>query len=160
MISTLRGFQMKKKMLKTSLILVTLLVLATSIKANSPSSIDLSYDYDTKILDVKVFHSVSDANTHYIETLEIYVNDVLNISQGFTNQNTTSYLEVSFSISVDYGDTIKVTAHCNIAGSITDQIVVQTPTSPTATETSDAISMIFLGVSMLALVLVVGIKKR
>ncbi|MHA1217585.1 MAG: hypothetical protein ACTSO5_02755 [Candidatus Heimdallarchaeaceae archaeon] len=151
---------MKKKILKTALILVTLLILATSIKANSPSSIDLSYDYDIKILDVKVFHSVADANTHYIETMEIYVNDVLNISQGFTNQNTTSYLEVSFSISVDYGDTIKVTAICNIAGSITDQTVVQTPTSPPNTETSDASSIILLGVSMLALVLVVGIKKR
>ncbi|MHA1515289.1 MAG: LPXTG cell wall anchor domain-containing protein, partial [Candidatus Heimdallarchaeaceae archaeon] len=63
-------------------------------------------------------------------------------------------------ISVDYGDTIKVTAICNIAGSITDQTVVQTPTSPPNTETSDASSIILLGVSMLALVLVVGIKKR
>ncbi len=151
---------MKKKILKTSLILFILLILATSIKANSPSSIDLSYDYDTKILDVKVFHNVADANTHFIETLDIYVNDVLNISQGFTNQNTTSYLEVSFSISVYYGDTIKVTAICNIAGSATSQITVQAPTSPTPTETSDAISIVLLGFSMIALVLVAGIKKR
>ena len=139
---------------------MTFLLFATKIEANSPSSIDLLYDYDTKILDVKVFHSVADANTHYIETLNIYVNDVLNISQGFTNQNTTSYLEVSFSISVDYGDTIKVTAICNIAGSATSQITVQAPTSPTPTETSDAMSIVLLSVSMIALVLVVGIKKR
>ena len=89
---------MKKKILKTSLILLTLLILASSIKANSPSSIDLSYDYDTKILDVKVFHSVADANTHYIETLDIYVNDILNISPEFKDIALRSFFIAAFAV--------------------------------------------------------------
>jgi len=95
--------------------------------ANSPDGIIFDYDFDFDILYLRINHVVSDPNTHYIELVQIYVNNILNITREYTSQNTTAYLEDNYALSAVHGDVIKVTATCNIVGSLTDQITLDDP---------------------------------
>ena len=129
--NTRKWIKMKKnKIVNLALILTFLSIfIATNVQSHSPSSIVLSYDFGTQTLDVTVSHTVSDAS-HYIEEIQVWKNDVSQTIETYTSQTTNSQHEDSFSISASNGDVLKVTATCNIAGSLTNQITVADPAIP------------------------------
>ena len=57
-----------------------------NVKAHSPSSMILSYSMNTGVLSVMFSHSVSDPNSHYIETVEVQVNGVTVLTETYSNQ--------------------------------------------------------------------------
>jgi hypothetical protein len=122
----------------TILAILVLTVLATQAAAHSPSSVVLDYDVGTQILTVTVSHSVSDTATHYVEEIQIQKNGVAYTSRPYTTQDTTSGMEDTFTVDAVAGDVLRVTAICNILGSLVQELTVpgDTTTETTPTDTT------------------------
>jgi hypothetical protein len=109
----------------TSLFFLMVFLLSTTSLANSPSSMTLEYDNDTEVLTVSITHTVSNPATHFIESVTIEVNSVIIDTFLYTSQPTSSlFTYVYNNISANFGDTIEVSAICNLVGSITRSIQV------------------------------------
>ncbi len=93
-------------------------------KAHSPSNMDLDYNINSDDFYVRIYHQVPDLSLHYIESIEIWVNDVLDTFKTYTTQKTNEYHDDLFNFQADVGDIIKVRATCSISGDYTDQITV------------------------------------
>ena len=127
-----------------SFILITIFT-SIDTQAHPASLMELEYDFGTKILDVTVFHTVSDVNTHYIKEIKIYVNDVLNQTETYTSQTTLSKHEDSFTVNAVHNDVIKVQATCSISGILTEEILVSDPVIPEFSITFSLISLLIIG---------------
>jgi len=145
---------MKKKLLTISVFVISIFLFLNNGIAHSPSSVDIVYNFTQGSLTVTVNHVVPDTSTHYIELIEIFVNDVLNQSQPYTEQTTTSYHQNSFTVLTNHGDVIKIIATCSISGSATKEF---TALDPNSTDTTSATSILF---AFLALVTGFIILKR
>lgn len=111
-------------------ILYTLLCLIAfaSVKtlAHTPNKVDLNFNLETKILNIKVRHSIDDVKKHYINKIEVYLNDELMVVQNFKTQKDNKIQEgVYFLNDATIGNKIKVKEICNIFGSKTGEIVVE-----------------------------------
>jgi desulfoferrodoxin (superoxide reductase-like protein) len=122
--------KLRKSLLIILLAVSTLVLITSTIQAHSPSTMNLQYDFASKTLDVTVTHDVADPNTHYIEEIKIWVNDILNQTRPYTSQDSNSQHQDTFTVPAVDGDVIKVQAICNIAGSVTDEITVLDPSIP------------------------------
>ena len=93
-----------------SLIIGTIILSPVNVEANDPDAIALDYDYSTQLLTVTVTHSVGDPNSHYIATIEIRVNGVLDQTGSYTDQDSTSGTTETFTVSAVDGDVINAKA--------------------------------------------------
>jgi hypothetical protein len=107
----------------TTLILISTLF-ATNIKAHSPSSMNISYDLEAKTIDAVITHTVSNPGSHYVNKLEIKINDELYETFEYTSQPGSSFTYSLDSINASTGDIIEVKALCNQGGQITKQLTV------------------------------------
>lgn len=94
------------------------------VAAHTPSNMSLEYDWDTQILSVDIAHVVSDPNTHHIQTIIIYQNDVMVHTESYTSQSSTSGASDTFNIPAVDGDVLRVWANCSISGFIERTITV------------------------------------
>lgn len=96
------------------------------ILANPPTKVELNLDFETKILYVKVHHSVDNAKKHYINKIEVYLDDELMIIQNFKKQKDNKSQKATYLLfDAVVGSKIKVRAICSISGSKTGEIVVE-----------------------------------
>ena len=146
---------MKKNVLILGLLFTFFFVVSALTSAHSPSTVVLDFNFATQTLSVTVNHGVSDINTHYIETLEIFVNDVLNHTENYSSQTSTSSLVDSFAILALDGDIIKVIATCNIAGSLTGQVTVQEQVVPEFNK-----SLIVIPISAVLIIGLVLVRRK
>lgn len=112
--------------------LIAILIFGTSFcsinaVAHPPQDMILEYDIDTNNLEVEITHNTPSPTLHHINNIEIYKNDVLEISEEYDSQPTTDVFIKNFDIVADIGDELKVVAICNIQGSIERTIVVEDP---------------------------------
>jgi hypothetical protein len=117
---------MKKRVLLLLILSLTIYFAGISI-AHSPGSIEIEYDFDTNLLTVTVYHDVTEPDTHYINQIDVWVNDILNTTEYYTRQFETTYQLDTFNITANHGDTIKIKAHCNVSGSLIDEFILQDP---------------------------------
>ena len=133
-----------------------------TVTAHSPSNMSLSYDSTTKMLQVDITHFVSNPNTHYVNTVEVKINDVIEIDQDYTNQSGSSFTYTYVNIEAVQSDIIEVTARCNQGGSITEQLTVSSD-EVTEESTDDSASpgfeLLILFSSLFILILLLK-KKR
>ncbi len=151
---------MKSKMKYFLLVLVfslSAIIITSSVSAHPPTSLDLQYDFGTQTLEVTVSHTVSDNTTHYILDIVISVNNVLNQTEAYSVQDTTSQHQDTFTVPTVHGDIIKVEAICNVAGSLTDTITVQ---DPNITETSFILSFALFALFSVSFGYLIMRKKR
>ena len=97
---------------------------------HAPSSVSASYDFDKQELTVTISHSVTNANTHYIQDVKIYRNSVLNRTVTYTSQPTTNTFSYKYNISAKDGEYLNATATCNLGGSGTGSVKVKEPKLP------------------------------
>jgi desulfoferrodoxin (superoxide reductase-like protein) len=102
--------------------------------AHTPASMTLGYNWDTQVLSVTISHSVSDPNSHYIQNITIYKNDVKVDSKMYTSQGSTSAASDTFNIAAVDGDVLRVWANCSISGFIEDTTTVIEPGTTTTTD--------------------------
>ena len=85
--------------------------------AHPPSDISAEYDTLEQTIKITVDHSVNYTNKHYINKLEILANRDKKIEQFSTKQISEQSQNYIFKlIDVKMGDTLNITASCNISG--------------------------------------------
>ena len=98
-----------------------LLVIFQTAAAHPPSKIILDFNAETHILKVAISHSVKDTAKHFINTLSVNGNEI--VDQNFLTQFDAADQEAQFLIhDAKPGDEIEVTASCNIFGKKTEKI--------------------------------------
>jgi len=93
---------------------------AQNVKAHRPILVDAWYYLEDEYLSVTFTHGVSDTEYHYVEKVEIKVNDVLVLTEYYTSQPATNMFNYEYDIEANDGDRIEVTATCSLGGSKTN----------------------------------------
>ena len=112
-----------KRLFFLSLLFMIFGLTVGSVSAHSPSTMDLIYSSEEMSLQVDITHQVSDPTSHYVNNVVVTVNDDTIVDQTYSSQNGSSF-SYTYDIQATEGDTISVTAICNIGGSITEQVTV------------------------------------
>jgi desulfoferrodoxin (superoxide reductase-like protein) len=85
--------------------------------AHPPSTVTLTYDAETAVLNVEIAHSVKKVTQHFVDRVVVELNHVEIIEQKFNIQGNEKTQEATYIIpGVHAGDTLTVTAYCNISG--------------------------------------------
>jgi hypothetical protein len=119
---------------KISLLIFALsFVCSSSVFAHPATAVMPSYDAASKILTVKIIHTSSRPNFHYIYKIEIEVNGQIVVSDD-TLKAQTSADGLTYTApltGIKDSDTVKVTAICNRSGEKTGTLTISgTPSLP------------------------------
>jgi len=107
--------------MKLSVLILTLLltmtlilILSSDAEADPPDSIQVSYNYEEEILSVTIDHE--GGGGHYIDKVEITINQESPIVHTYTSQPGTNPFTYEYSITAEDGDNLKAQAYCNEGG--------------------------------------------
>jgi hypothetical protein len=96
------------------------------IMAHSPSALQLSYDISENVLDVTITHTVSNAQTHYIQRIEIEKEGSLQkLLKTYDSQPSTSTFTYSYTIAAEDGDVLTATVYCSQGDMLTKSITIE-----------------------------------
>lgn len=85
--------------------------------AHPPSGIDLEFDASQRMLTVRITHPTRDAAKHFIDRVILERNDAPAAEQVITFQADDEVVRLCYIIpDAEPGDTLAVTAHCNVFG--------------------------------------------
>ena len=115
------------KYLFVVLMLVISPLLGFNVIAHPPVDMSLEYNINTDSLIVTITHETPAPDLHYINKVDIKKNDVLFLSQEYDSQPTNDVFSYTYYPEASFGDEIKVTAYCNIQGSITRTLNIEDP---------------------------------
>jgi len=127
--------KMKKRILTGSIIALFLLasygglMVVTDVTAHPPADMQLGYDFENQILNVTITHVTPAPQTHYVYKIDIETKNGL-LEKNYESQPTTSVFTYSYPIDAEEGDTITITAYCNIQGSVTRIVTITGENSP------------------------------
>ena len=107
-----------------TVIFIISILCAANVMAHSPSGMKISYDMDEKTIDAEITHSVSNPSNHYVNKIEVRINNELYETIEYTSQSGSSFTHSLDSIEASAGDEIEVKAICNQGGQITRQLTV------------------------------------
>ena len=115
------------KNFKTMLIItISFIILSPQLFAHPPGKIELTFNNETKILQVEIQHEVRDSEKHYVNKIEVFLNDELRIIQNFKKQVSKVAQKATFLMSeAEVENKIKVVAYCNIHGKRNKEIIVK-----------------------------------
>jgi len=105
--------------MKTSFLwcMVIVLLLAGAAAAHPPKEVKIDFDPDSKMLMVTAIHDTKDVTKHYVGMVQVDLNGEKMIEQKFKSQVGPGEQMAHFWINdAKVGDTLTVTAFCNIAG--------------------------------------------
>jgi Eukaryotic cytochrome b561 len=102
--------------------ILVLLLLVIPASAHPPSDIVLSYQPGD--LTATITHNVANTSTHYVYRVTILIDGAPANTVLYTSQPSVDQFTYHYPVNAAPGDTITVTADCNIAGSITRTLVV------------------------------------
>ncbi len=106
--------------------LIVFLAIPLFLFAHSPSEISLQYEKEKETLEVKVNHSVRNADRHYIENIIITINDNEYEVLEYDSQTSENSHDVKTKIpDLSPGDIIKVKAECSRIGSDTKELTIE-----------------------------------
>jgi len=112
-----------------------ILVWAGAGLAHPPKDVQLDYNPDNHMLMVMATHDTKDVAKHFVGTIQIDLNGEKVIEQKFKTQPTADMQMGHYLINdAKIGDTLTITAVCNIAGkkSVTLKIEKPKPAAPPA----------------------------
>ena len=112
---------------KPSFMLAMALLLALipcAAMAHSPADMALSYDPPVGELSVTITHGVENPAIHFVYLVEIEKDGRIIERKEYQDQPTSGTFTYRYPVSALPGETITVTASCNLAGSITRQLVI------------------------------------
>lgn len=97
--------------------------------AHAPSDIQMSYNDAAKELTVVITHPVPDPQSHYIRNVKVKVNDVVSVDRDYKSQPAQDSMTYTYSLPLNPGDTIRVTAACNQGPSLTKTMDIASPSA-------------------------------
>ena len=94
-------------------------VLSAAAYAHPPSEIKITFDSQTKILNVVIVHDVSNPSTHFIKKVDVALNGKEIIEQSISRQDNFSTQTVNYLIpDAKDGDVFSVEGYCSISGKL------------------------------------------
>ena len=113
-------------------VMACLLMLAfSSAYAHAPGKVDLEFDLNEQLLKVRVQHQVKDAAKHYVDQVIVELNGKKIVEQTLGSQESLAGEKLIYRITdAGVGDTIAVTAVCNISGKKKASIEIAPPPPP------------------------------
>lgn len=114
-------------------VLAALAIIVSPAVAHAPSDIQLSYNAAAKELTVVITHPVPDPQSHYIKNVKVKVNDVVSIDMDYKSQPAQDRIIYTYSVPLNPGDTIRVTATCSQGPSLTKTVDITSPSAAAAT---------------------------
>jgi hypothetical protein len=121
------------------LMLIFTSFLGVQVIAHPPENIDLSFNNQTNILTAIITHNTENPNSHYVESVEVYKNEIQIIDEDYNNQPTSDTFTLTFTIDAVAGDVLKVEARDNFNDKTEKSIIVtdnaenNPPSNPTIT---------------------------
>ncbi|MFQ5832080.1 MAG: hypothetical protein ACE5H4_05225 [Candidatus Thorarchaeota archaeon] len=106
------------------------------VTAHAPSNMTLLYDWNSQELTVTISHTVGDPNSHYIENITVFKNDVKFTSSLYTNQESSFTASDTFVVAATDGDVLRVWAECVLGGINQRTLTVSEPATETTTTTT------------------------
>lgn len=101
-------------------------VFCSSVYAHPASKIALTYDSATKTVKATITHPVNNAKSHFIDKVDVALNDREIIEHRISRQDNNVGQTVKYLIpDAKSGDTIAVEAYCNLSGKLTKKITVE-----------------------------------
>jgi desulfoferrodoxin (superoxide reductase-like protein) len=123
-----------KRFALVSLALCVVLV-AGSVWAHPPKDVKIEFDPTSKMLMVTAAHDTKDPTKHFIGTVEVDLNGEKIIEQKFKSQISADAQQAHYWINdAEVGDTLVVTATCNIAGKKKVTLEIAKPAEPAKTK--------------------------
>lgn len=117
---------------------LTILITCAMVSAHPPSDLKLVDDPGSNSILVTLTHRVNDPSSHYVHEIEFGKNGVIVDTLQYTGQPSIETFTVRYPLLLDAGDTVTVTARCNIGGSITRQHQVPGMNGPITPTSSNA----------------------
>jgi hypothetical protein len=103
--------------MKHILITLALLALAFGVFAHAPGDINASYTASNKTLNISFDHKVADAKLHFIQSIEVRLNDTMIISQVASAQDSAEGGSYIYRIpNLKKNDVLTITLICNKGG--------------------------------------------
>jgi desulfoferrodoxin (superoxide reductase-like protein) len=120
-------------MLRILALALVFLMLASGIaSAHAPTKVDLEFTMEDHLLHVSVQHQVKDQAKHHVSYVTVDLNDGEIIRQTLDAQEGLEKQELVYRITdAKIGDTISVTAACNISGKKKASIKIAPPPKET-----------------------------
>lgn len=150
-------------MIKKHLFIILLILLfltnvfSFSASAHPASEMSVSYNIETELLNVSITHEVTDSTSHYIDQIIIYKNGEVYTSFNYTRQPTNRSFNYSFNVSANMNDTLEVLTHCNLGGTLTEQIIVSSDESKGSQSNLTIQSIIYYDILGIPLIVHLGI---
>ncbi|HEX9934387.1 MAG TPA: hypothetical protein VGB38_04245 [bacterium] len=92
-------------------------------QAHPPSDIRASFDPGTHLLELRVVHDTRDTLKHFIERVEVRVNDGAWITQVFFSQESKPEQKAVYLVmDLKTGDAVTIEGRCNVHGKKTKTI--------------------------------------
>ncbi|HDQ03597.1 MAG TPA: hypothetical protein ENN23_03370 [Deltaproteobacteria bacterium] len=92
--------------------------------AHAPQNIELAYDKNEQTLKVTITHK-SAFGFHYINSVVIKKNGVVVSTSNYENQPDPATFNYTYNIAAGKGDTLEVTAICNLSGSRSATLAIE-----------------------------------
>ena len=99
---------------------------SSSVVANLPSEMMLSYESVTQTLEVSITHQVSNPDVHYIYNIVIKNNGEIVSTNNYTTQPSSTSFTYSYDINATKGDVVTVVANCIQGGLLSSDLTVAT----------------------------------
>jgi hypothetical protein len=113
---------MKKMALGRALVILVsalfIFSLPLAASANSPQNVDVSYDFSTQTLVVKITHPSNHPDKHFIKEVVVKKNGAV-VQRGVYTKQDGDVFTYTYKMAATAADTIEVTANCSIQGSKT-----------------------------------------
>lgn len=157
-----RGFPAARVLVCTVfMVFVAVTMAPPSVAAHAPSNMTLLYDWSSQELTVTILHTVADPNTHYIENITVFKNDIRIVSSLYTSQESSSTASDSFAVAANDGDVLRVWAECSQGGTIERTLTLTEPTTTTTTTnggtTNGDLDLISPTLLIIGIVIVLGV---
>jgi hypothetical protein len=92
--------------------------------ANPPQEVTLEYDVNSQTLAVSITHKSISPGFHYIKTVEIKKDGKVMSANTYDNQPAPETFTYKYMVPAAEGETIEVTAACNMYGSKTVNLMI------------------------------------
>jgi hypothetical protein len=104
---------------------------AAPATAHAPKAVQLTYDAAAQTLQVAITHSTFFASSHYVILVDIRKNGKTISSYPYTSQPDKNQFSYSYPVQAADGDILEATATCNLFGSTTSSLTVQSKPAKT-----------------------------
>lgn len=110
--------------------ILLLFTVSGHVSAHSPSGMDIRYDSTAGSLTVTLTHIVDNPGVHYVNEVEVTRKGEILQRVSYSSQPSRDTFSYRYPLVLSAGDTVRVTARCNIGGSMSNEYTLPSAQGP------------------------------